>query len=39
VSTVLIWLLGVSPVYIIAAAGIGGYLWGRYLKRKQDEKR
>lgn len=26
----LIWLLGVSPVIIILAAGLGGYLWGRY---------
>lgn len=28
-STLLIWLCGVSPVLIILAAGIGGYLWGR----------
>jgi chromate transporter len=34
-STVLIWLLGVSPVYIIAAAGIGGYMYGRHLKRRE----
>ena len=27
VSALLIWLLGVSPIYIILAAGIGGYLW------------
>jgi chromate transporter len=37
VSTLLIWWLGVSPVYIIAAAGIGGYLYGRYLERKQKQ--
>ncbi len=29
VSALLIWLLGVSPVLIILAAGIGGYLFGR----------
>ena len=29
VSALLIWLLGVSPIWIIVAAGIGGFLWGR----------
>lgn len=29
VSALLIWLLGVSPILIIIAAGVGGYLWGR----------
>jgi chromate transporter len=29
VSALLIWLLGVSPIYIILIAGIGGYLWGK----------
>ncbi len=29
VSVLAIWLLGVSPIWIIIAAGIGGYLWGR----------
>ena len=29
VSALLIWLLGVSPIYIIIAAAIGGYLWGK----------
>lgn len=33
ISTLLIWLLGVSPVYIIILAGVGGYIYGR-LKRK-----
>ena len=28
----LIWMFGVSPVYIIIAAGVGGYLYGRFLK-------
>ena len=27
VATLLIWLLGVSPVSIILAAGLGGYAW------------
>jgi chromate transporter len=25
----LIWLMGVSPVYIIALAGIGGFIYGK----------
>ena len=29
VSALLIWLLGVSPVWIIIVAGIGGFLWGK----------
>ena len=31
VSALLIWALGVSPIYIIIAAGIGGYIYGRLL--------
>lgn len=30
VSAPLIWLLGVSPVYIIILAGVGGFLYGKY---------
>ena len=29
VSAFLIWLLGVSPVYIIAIAGVGGFIYGK----------
>lgn len=29
VSTLLIWLWGISPIYIIILAGVGGYVWGR----------
>ena len=29
VSALLIWLLGVSPIWIIIAAGIGGYIYGK----------
>ena len=29
VSALLIWLMGVSPVYIIALAGIGGFVYGK----------
>ena len=32
VSAVLIWLLGVSPIYIIILAGLGGFLYGKYFK-------
>ena len=31
-SALLIWGLGVNPVYIILAAGIGGYIYGLFLK-------
>ena len=32
VSALFIWLLGVSPIWIIIAAGIGGYAWGKVKK-------
>ena len=31
-GALLIWLLGVSPIYIILAAGIGGWVYGRVIK-------
>jgi len=34
VSALLIWLLGVSPIWIIIAAGLGGYAWGRVKRVK-----
>lgn len=34
VSALLIWLLGVSPIWIIIAAGAGGYILGRIKKKK-----
>ncbi|SHK94676.1 chromate transporter [Fibrobacter sp. UWEL] len=37
VSALLIWLLGVSPVLIIIAAGVVGYLVGRRGTRKAHE--
>ena len=30
VSALLIWLLGFSPIWIIIAAGVGGYVFGRW---------
>ena len=30
VSALLIWLLGFSPIWIIIAAGIGGFCWGKW---------
>lgn len=30
VSALMIWLLGISPVYIIILSGIGGYIYGKY---------
>ena len=32
IGALLIWLLGVSPIYIILAAGIGGWVYGRVIK-------
>lgn len=32
-STLLIWLLGVSPVWIIVISGTCGYLYGRYKRQ------
>ena len=32
VSALLIWLLGFSPIWIIIAAGVGGFLWGKFRK-------
>lgn len=31
-SALLIWAVGVNPIFIILAAGLGGYLYGRFLK-------
>lgn len=33
VSTLLIWLLDFSPIWVIIIAGTGGYLWGKLKKR------
>ncbi len=32
VVALLIWLMGLNPVYAILAAGIGGYAYGQYMK-------
>lgn len=37
-STILIWLCGISPAYIILTAGIGGFLYGKYLKRQSNQQ-
>ena len=29
VSALAIWLLGVSPIWIIIVTGVGGYIWGK----------
>ena len=34
VSALLIWLLGFSPIWIIIAAGVGGFLWGKFKSTK-----
>ena len=35
-SALLIWALGVNPIYIILAAGIGGYLYGTFFKSSES---
>jgi len=37
-ATLLIWLLGVSPVIIILAAGICGFIYGKTKDRKEAKK-
>jgi len=32
ISALLIWKLGVSPIYIIIAAGLSGYIYGKFIK-------
>lgn len=27
-----VWLLGVSPIIMIIAAGLGGYIYGKFIK-------
>lgn len=34
-AALLIWLLGVSPIWIIVATGIGGFLYGKYIEGKE----
>ena len=34
VSALLIWLMGISPVYIFALAGIGGFIYGKIIDHK-----
>lgn len=37
VAALLIWLLGVSPIWVILAAGIGGFIYGKCLEKKEVE--
>ncbi len=32
VAALLIWLLGISPIYIIILAALGGYVYGRFIQ-------
>ena len=34
ISALAIWLLGVSPIWIIILAGLGGFLWGKVISDK-----
>lgn len=35
-STLLIWLMGVNPIYVIIAAGAGGYLFGKMVNNSSE---
>jgi len=35
-SALLIWAMGMNPIYIIIAAGIGGYLYGKFLNPTEE---
>ena len=37
VAALLIWLLGVSPIWVIRAAAAGGFVYGRYMERKEAQ--
>ncbi len=39
VSALAIWLWGVSPIWIIIIAGIGGILWGKGKKEKAKSRK
>ena len=32
VAAFLIWMLGVSPIFVVLVAGVSGYVYGKYLK-------
>ena len=38
ISALAIWLLGISPIYIILVAGIGGYLYGTAYEAYEPHK-
>lgn len=35
-SALLIWLLHVNPIYIILGAGIGGFMYGKFIKPTEE---
>ena len=37
VAALLIWLLGISPIWVILAAAAGGFVYGRYIERKEAQ--
>ena len=37
VAALLIWLLGVSPIWVILTAAAGGFVYGRYMERKEAQ--
>ena len=39
VCTLLIWALHVNPIYIIIAAGVCGYLYGKFIKPTETDER
>lgn len=37
VGALLIWLLGISPIWVIVIAGVGGYIYGRFFEGQDEE--
>lgn len=35
VAALLIWLLKVSPIWVILVSGIGGFVYGKYMEKKE----
>jgi len=36
IGALLIWLMGVNPIFIIIAAGLGGYLYGKFIASTEE---
>lgn len=35
-AVLLICIYGMSPIYVVLAAGVGGYVWGQWVNKEED---